>query len=228
LPFSPLSAQEDKERGELFTRVLAVRPDFLSLGGSGNDDAIDDPFAEGGPSERPNATEILKAAGVTFPKGASAFFNPVTCQLIVRNTKENLNLAITFIEDVSREFQGKVDENAELPKQVGILVEYIQLDHGEANRLVTEHMETGNSNATALHEGLAKLITDEKAQRIATAYLVTRSGQRATIKSVVEHIYPTEYDPPEVPQKIHGPLDGIPDLKTNVTPYRVLDERYRP
>ncbi len=40
--------------------------------------------------------------------------------------------------------------------------------------------------------------------RMATPSVVTRSGQEATIKVVREFIYPTEYEPPELPNSVGG------------------------
>lgn len=42
--------------------------------------------------------------------------------------------------------------------------------------------------------------------------VVTRSGQQATVRIIEEFIYPTEYEPPEVPNSVGG--GGIIDLET--------------
>ncbi|MCA9449873.1 MAG: hypothetical protein KC931_22315, partial [Candidatus Omnitrophica bacterium] len=39
---------------------------------------------------------------------------------------------------------------------------------------------------------------------LSTASVVTRPGERAVIKQIREFIYPTEYDPPEIPNQIGG------------------------
>ena len=81
---------------------------------------------------------------------------------------------------------------------VGCLLEYIQLDHTEANRVIRKH--AGKLNALDLREELERMIQDGKAEHLELQYLRTKSGQRAKIESIDEHIYPTEYDPPEIPQ----------------------------
>jgi len=40
--------------------------------------------------------------------------------------------------------------------------------------------------------------------RLCNASVVTRSGDKAVIKQIREFIYPTEYDPPEIPNQIGG------------------------
>jgi general secretion pathway protein D len=44
---------------------------------------------------------------------------------------------------------------------------------------------------------------------MAAPSVVTKSGQRATIAIIREFIYPTEFDPPQIPQQIGGTVAGI-------------------
>ncbi|CAN5168720.1 hypothetical protein BH23VER1_BH23VER1_29100 [soil metagenome] len=93
---------------EFYTRVFRVPPTFLS--GGGDDDggaAAADPFATeaadtGGLKGRKTALEVLSGAGVTFPEGASAFYNRGTSQLTVRNTANNIDLISQYVEDLNR------------------------------------------------------------------------------------------------------------------------------
>ncbi len=53
--------------------------------------------------------------------------------------------------------------------------------------------------------------------------VITRSGQSATIESVKEFIYPTEYEPPELPNQVGGnfgvdPAGGLAGQNAGVTP----------
>lgn len=89
---------------EQVTRSFKVPPNFLSgLGGDAAAPAASaDPFASAPASstssliQRQTALEILASQGIPFPEGASAVFNPVTSQLIVKNTQSNLDLIETF------------------------------------------------------------------------------------------------------------------------------------
>ena len=227
-----VQGQEDgtpSKEEELFTRVFQVRPDFLSLGSTRDNSTFDDPFAEDisvdpfaddanelPPGKSTSAMDILKAAGVKFPNGASAFFNKVSSQLIVRTTAANLDLVADFLE-----------RNAPGPtaKQIGVTVEFYQLAHADLNARLRRHLAAGKSDATEFRNSLDKVVREGNGNRIASAYVITRSGQRAGTDSVVEHIYPVEFDPPEVPQKLLGEITGHPDLKTEVsaTSFRTQD-----
>ncbi|WP_395738215.1 autotransporter-associated beta strand repeat-containing protein [Prosthecobacter sp.] len=67
-------------------RTYRVPPDFLYAGGQG--------FK--------TARQVLEAAGILFPDGASASYNPATAQLVVRNTQPNLDLIETYVQSVSK------------------------------------------------------------------------------------------------------------------------------
>jgi general secretion pathway protein D len=101
---------------DLYTRVFRVPPDFLSVGGGdagGGADVALDPFApasaDGGAasaiSKRKSAREILEDRGVSFPEGASAFFNPSSSQLIVRNTQSSIELIEAYVQDIRNQVQ---------------------------------------------------------------------------------------------------------------------------
>jgi general secretion pathway protein D len=102
---------------EQYTRSYRVPPDFLSSGGGdsgggagGAPAAPADPFAAGAAAPaggsrliaRQNAKQILEGAGITFPEGASASYNPATSQLVVRNTQPNLDLVETYVESITK------------------------------------------------------------------------------------------------------------------------------
>lgn len=102
------------------------------------------------------------------------------------------------------------------PCQIGIRTEYYELDHLTLHALVTT--PTDQTDATGIRrEILAKVALDE-ASLIQSSYVVTRSGQRAKVESVTEWIYPTEFDPPEVPQELGGQVSSTADIITPATP----------
>ncbi len=69
---------------DLFTNAYQVPPTFLSVGSS----------------EATTALDILKDAGITFPPGGSAIYNPKTSQLVVRNTMDQMELVEAFLESI--------------------------------------------------------------------------------------------------------------------------------
>jgi general secretion pathway protein D len=66
----------------------------------------------------------------------------------------------------------------------------------------------GSADATPVRAKIDQLLQDGKASIVDTSYQVSRSGQRCKIESIKEVIYPTEFDPPEIPREVHGPIDA--------------------
>ncbi len=87
--------------------------------------------------------------------------------------------------------------------QVGIIVEYFKLDHRAANKLIRRFGPQA-ANAKELRNILGEMTEKGEAQLIDTGWVRTMSGQRAKTQSVREDIYPTEYDPPEIPINVGG------------------------
>lgn len=60
---------------------------------------------------------------------------------------------------------------------------------------------TGTDFANVL-KAVQALAAEKKATLVATPTLTTGSGQRAVIESISEQIYPTEFEPPQIPQSV--------------------------
>ncbi len=290
-PFAVLIVPVSDISDQQYTRIYKVPPDFLSMGGSdaaAPAPASADPFAAnaGGAAasgliQRKSALDILKAQGIPFPEGASAVFNQVTSQLIVKNTQPNLDLVEAFVDSIRG--QG--------PKQIYITSKFVEvsqkntdelgfdwllgawggdvvasggtdgnsgLDSGAMsypatfNPLTTVHPVTGAilTQAAPVSRGLrtgakaitgnaidatiangiggqqgaseapgvfsvAGVLTDPQfgvviralAQRkgvdlMSAPSVTTKGGQLATIEVIREFIYPTEFDPPQVPTNV--------------------------
>ncbi len=107
-PYAVVVVPNTDNNLEFYTRVFRVPPTFLTSAGADDGAAADnDPFAAdtapaSGISKRKTAIEVLSAAGVTFPEGASAYYNPATSQLIVKNTASNVDLISSFVEQLVR------------------------------------------------------------------------------------------------------------------------------
>ena len=118
--------------------------------------------------------------------------------------------------------EAKTTKQQDTEKQaVGLLFEWIELDHRQANKLIRKYATQLDANA--LREVLETMLDEKKADLVETAYLVTDKGSEAQVTSVDEVLYPTEYDAPEIPQKIHKdmPLDQIPIGPANPTAFDV-------
>lgn len=99
-------------------------------------------------------------------------------------------------------------EYNDLPKQIRVQVEFVELAHEQLTELMLgkEHP----ANEAALREQVAKLVKDGKATILETMMCLARTGQRATTESIEEFIYPTEYEPAEAPGtvEIKGDAEG--------------------
>ena len=295
-PFAVLVVPVTETTTEQFTRIYKVPPDFETFGGAGGDAgaapaAAPDPFAAGnaaaapasGLIKRQNALEILKAQGIQFPDGATAVFNKVTSQLIVKNTQPNLDLVESFVDSIRNQ----------ITKQVYITTKFVEVTQKNTDELgfdwllgatgvaggSSESVFVGggtngnwggrstypsnmsgmvNGDATAgtaasifpvarsLRSGgrairgdsidslfnpvdstadtvapgmlsVAGIFTDPQFGMILRALsqkkgvdlmsapsVTTKGGQQATVEVIREFIYPTEFDPPQIPTNVGG------------------------
>ncbi len=295
-PYAVLVVPLSETTSEQYTRIYRVPPDFLSLGGGdvGADaggGAAPDPFAAGGGAgggaaptliKRKSAIDILKEQGIQFSDTASAVFNKVTSQLIVKNTQPNLDLVEQFVQSIidqkpkmifitskfvevsqkntdelgfdwllgpfnvpssSRVF-GSGGNSGNSPNGPLDSVNYPFLNPGGGNIPVGQNPLTagnrsgsnaissnsidslisGAAQASTLAPGVmafSGVFTDPQFQVVIRALsqkkgvdlmsapsVTTKSGQQASVEVVREFIYPTEFEPPEIPQQF-GAVGGL-------------------
>ncbi|MGB6223461.1 MAG: hypothetical protein WBG04_20695, partial [Haloferula sp.] len=77
---------------------------------------------------------------------------------------------------------------------VRIQVEYIQVAQSRYLHLIAEKREA--ADATPLRKKLQGMVMSGEAKVLETAMVVGRSGEKATIESIKEFIFPTDYNPP--------------------------------
>lgn len=308
-PFAVLIVPVSETTAEQFTRIYKVPPDFESMGGGGGGApaataAPADPFAAGGGAAAPasgllarqNALEILKSQGILFPEGATAVFNKVTSQLIVKNTQPNLDLVEAFVDSII----GRVT------KQVYITSKFVEVTQKNTDELGFDWLlggagsdievgggTAGNSGVRSTFTGtLGTMVgagavapvtqglrsgsrairgdsidslfnpTDAGADTVAPGVLsvagiltnpqfgvvvralaqrkgvdlmsapsvTTKGGQQATVEVVREFIYPTEFDPPQIPTNVGstggagvggGATSSIPVTPTTPTAFEM-------
>lgn len=182
---------------ELHTRSFIVPHDFLSLNIEPGDPAAPavpaDPFAIppaeprrlNGKIPRHSSQQILEATGVTFPEGASAFFNPTTSQLIVTNTQLNLDIVDAFVGSFIDEHFGKT-----LAHQLIILEgpgELIRATNAAASRTANARKELDLLLDYAKNPG-------SNVRAVANAFLEGKSGIRNSTSAVREHMHATGLD----------------------------------
>jgi hypothetical protein len=90
---------------------------------------------------------------------------------------------------------GQVLSHQNPPPHFRISVQYFSLPLRTLNDLMADEQ---NSDAI-LHTKVTALSKEGKAKLLDSNMIVCRSGQKATIESIREEIYPTEYDPPDLP-----------------------------
>ena len=94
-------------------------------------------------------------------------------------------------------------EHDTLPKLIRIQVEFIEVPHPALTALMESEAAKSDN---ALREAVGEMLKAGKARIMETQMCSTRSGQKATTEAIEEFIYPTEYEPAELPSEIH--VDG--------------------
>lgn len=186
---SPPSPVED-----LYTNVYTVPPSFLSTDRSSSND-------------RKTARQILEEeAGIEFGPGASVMWGGPTSQLVIRNTAEQMEILEAYLDTIR--LHGKF-------RQLHILFEAIEVEMEDFSGWLQEnHLE---NDATDLRRTVQEWIDNSDAVVLESSTLTARSGQRAKVESVEKFVYPTEYDPPEIPNKL-ALSDGAESPATAVVP----------
>lgn len=113
---------------------------------------------------------------------------------------------------------------------IQVQVEYIELNHEDVTKLM--YKRTPKIGAADLREKVQALVDAKKAKVVETLVCMTMSGQSASTASQREHIYPTEYEPAELPNQVEVDFAGskaspqdLSQLKTPATP-TAFETRY--
>ena len=96
-------------------------------------------------------------------------------------------------------------------KQVGLLAEWIELDQTTLSSLLDANPIA--NNADAMRAALETHLTDGSAKLMESAFVQCRGGQLCKVESGREYAYPTEFVPPQIPEKPSGlpppPFAGV-------------------
>ncbi len=201
-------AQEEK----MVTRTYQLSKDIFDSFSAEERDKIAafDPFAnppavkdfgqQVNPEKAITALKLLEFKGLNFGPGATAAYDPSKKQLAITNSELQIELLEVFLEEWRQSSE----------KLIHVIVEYIEVEHTDFSDWLFENRLTGN--ATPLRKELQKWVKEKRGTILDTALVVARSGQRAKTEAIDEFIYPTEMDPPEIPNQltITGPLETAP------------------
>ena len=183
----------------LATRVFRVPPDFLSRGKGVKIEveAPADPFAAAPP---PNAGPgparlVLESLGVSFADvGAEATFDRGSCRLVVKNTVERLDVVETLVASMG---------GGQSVREGLVHLEAFSLPPVAARKALIAHPKEA-----ALYAWLdAEMTKQDSGVRLERDSVTrVRGGQRSKTEGIDEYAYPTEFDPPQIPQTISLPV----------------------
>jgi hypothetical protein len=107
------------------------------------------------------------------------------------------------------------------PAQVRVCVQYIEVSHPA----LTELLGGGETGGHAIHAQARALAEKGDAKILETAMVVCRSGYKSFALSILEEIYPTEYDPESLtsnPRYPDNATRSFPSFETKDTGF-ILD-----
>ncbi|MFZ2281655.1 MAG: hypothetical protein WAW39_27905 [Prosthecobacter sp.] len=175
----------------MITRTFKVPRDFVSFEMSAEVQSLPaDPFATlAAPERKPGesvpliktARDRLEEAGLIFPDGASASFDPWSSTLTLINTQANQDLCEAYFEHASINY----------PHHVTFVLTVLE-GPGEIIRQANA--------AAAAQEDAAKALADlmqhaakpqSQVHVVQDAFMESRPGMRVTTRSVKEHYHPT-------------------------------------
>ena len=102
------------------------------------------------------------------------------------------------------------------PKMIQVQVEYIRLSHPALTKLLYQS-KSKSADAGVLRDSLHKMVLKNEADVMETQIVTGKSGERSTSESIHEFIYPTEYEPIDLPAKTEEMLkEAMIFVKCNV------------
>ncbi len=137
---------------------------------------------------------VLEKAGMKFANGAKASWNHDHRKLTLINTEKEL---ATFEQRMG------IGGNFDSPP-IHVVVEHIELESEKYHDWMFENRL--KADATPLRRELQEWVKSDEATVIETSVIQAMPGKRAKGESYSFFIYPSEGDPPELPNKVE--LDG--------------------
>jgi hypothetical protein len=130
---------------------------------------------------------------------------------------KRLTLATASALLITSSIQSQVDPFAEetkakqAPRMIRVQAEFIEMPHATHTRLMAKPRAT--TNDADLRATCAELVEAGEARVIESLSVTALPGQITVTESISEHIYPTELDPPALPNKVAAVTPPIPDPK---------------
>lgn len=108
------------------------------------------------------------------------------------------------------------------PPLIRVQVEFVEMEHGALSRLMAE--PRNSTDDTRLRAKVEALVKKGDATVVETMMCLARDGEKATSESIEEFIYPTEYEPAELPSQLRVTpstpehLEWLREMATGPTP----------
>ena len=93
------------------------------------------------------------------------------------------------------------------PRQIRVSLQFIEVAHTSLTEMLAQKDQSG----PALHAKAMSLSKKGQAKILESCMLVCKEGQKATIESIQEVIYPTEYEPPGLPCNFRNNKERLAD-----------------
>lgn len=121
---------------------------------------------------------------------------------------------LLFLRASTSQISDDPDKRRFYPRNVGILVEFIEVNAADAIELT--QIDTDRVNDQPIRDRVQQLIDGDRAKHLESSFLATRSGQRAKVQSIAELTYPTEMGgPPSAPHTVHGSVSRTANVVTS-------------
>lgn len=85
------------------------------------------------------------------------------------------------------------------PRHFRIQVEYIEAPHEMVTAVLQGHQ---SDSGPKIHARMRTHVNEKQARIMETCIITAREGQKAVLSSIQEYIYPTENEPPEIPNSM--------------------------
>lgn len=104
------------------------------------------------------------------------------------------------------------------PKLAQVQVEFVEMSHEALTKLLFLAKPT-SPDATKLREQVQEMVAKNEATVLETQLVVAKSSQKGTAESIHEFIYPTEWQPPQLPGGVDAAKKPDPPVLSSAFPF---------
>jgi len=171
----------DEDPDDLITNVYAIPSTFFDYGRLRDLDSLSlDPF-----SDKKTAKQLFESYGVVFGPGTKIFTGSATKELVIRQTRDQMNAVEAILEEINVKALGA-------SRTINVRIEIFELPAVKALKLQDE----ANSKADHKEEWKAvmELMNKGNARFVTSATAGAQAGKRARFSDAQEVVYAVEFD----------------------------------